>query len=263
MIPLFKIPQKSTKEIIEEIHDTFYTEVDRLLASANIKSSTYTEKQNLIDKSSRLQSLGFGATKEVTEAKIEESRLFNIQVENKQKDELIEAINYFSFKYPLYKFITEDSVKKICEKYNLVYGTVDKYIGTVPEENLQHIENFKIDENDECWVSEERWVKMWRGVPAIDYISKNEVKTSSEDKYNPMSMGFLLNQYKAKLEIAAPLKDFNMTAHEVKDFKISKIEIPDPVVLQPVIFKGKKHYLIVTAWGDEASDELIVNQNFN
>ena len=35
--------------------------------------------------------------------------------------------------------------------------------------------------------------------------------------------------------------------------------IPDPVVLQPV----KGGYLIITAWGDEASDEIVVNQKMN
>jgi len=50
---------------------------------------------------------------------------------------------------------------------------------------------------------------------------------------------------------------------KVKDFKISKIEIPDPVVLKPVYYGGQKHYLIVTAWGLEASDELVVNEKMN
>lgn len=67
----------------------------------------------------------------------------------------------------------------------------------------------------------------------------------------------------APLEIAAPRKDFNMTDMEVRDFKIQKIEIPDPVVLCPVLHKGTKHYLIVTAWGPEASDDLVVNQKMN
>ena len=68
---------------------------------------------------------------------------------------------------------------------------------------------------------------------------------------------------KAPLEICAPVKDFNTKGMELKDFKLSKIEIPDPVVLQPVNFKGEKYYLIVTAWGDEASDELVVNETLN
>ena len=68
---------------------------------------------------------------------------------------------------------------------------------------------------------------------------------------------------KCSLEIAAPIKDFNLDASEVKDFKISDIVIPDPVVLQPVHFEGKKHYLIVTAWGLEAEDDLVINPTNN
>lgn len=41
------------------------------------------------------------------------------------------------------------------------------------------------------------------------------------------------------------------------------IEIPDPVVLKPVIYNSQKYYLIVTAWGLEAGDEIVVNSNHN
>ena len=43
----------------------------------------------------------------------------------------------------------------------------------------------------------------------------------------------------------------------VVGYKIQNI--PDPVVLQPVC----GGYLIVCAWGDEASDEIVVNQQMN
>jgi hypothetical protein len=54
-----------------------------------------------------------------------------------------------------------------------------------------------------------------------------------------------------------------MTNMEVKNNRVSKIEIPDPVVLKPVIYKEVKHYLIVTAWGIEAQDELVLNPTHN
>ena len=67
------------------------------------------------------------------------------------------------------------------------------------------------------------------------------------------------------LAICAPLKDMNMQGmkldgvHMVKD-----VPVPDPVVLMPKNHKnGTVGYLILTAWGDEASDELVVNQNNN
>jgi hypothetical protein len=66
------------------------------------------------------------------------------------------------------------------------------------------------------------------------------------------------------LEIAAPIKDFDTSKMVLSGRKLErKIEIPDPVVLQPVFHGGKKHYLIVTAWGDEASDPEVMNPIHN
>lgn len=259
----------TVNEIIEEIHDTFYTEVDRLLASAHIANSLDTNKQELINKHERLKSLGFTSTKEVKEAEVEIKRLENLKLENEQKKTLIEAINYFAFKYPNYKFITEDSVKKICSKYNLVYGTIDKYTGTVPDKNLKHIEDFKVVEDDECFIHQIRHLSLY----SSDYLSK-EYRTLEQHKLDKQTEEYnsennYFNHYfsekniKHPLEIAAPQKDFNMNGMEVKDHRISKIEIPDPIVLKPIIFSGTKHYLIVTAWGVESSDGLVVNQKLN
>jgi hypothetical protein len=262
---------KTTAEVIEEIHETFYTEVDRLLASAKIANSLDTDKQELIDKCERLKAIGFDNTKEVREAEGEIRRLQDLKTENEQKKNLVNAINYFSFKYPNYKFITEESVKKICQKYNLIYGSIGRYIGTVPDENLKHIENFKVLEDDECYISETIAFFPFDGRER----SFNKIhKTFSEYKeglnrreaqmFARVSHGYSREiNMKCPLEIAAPIKDFNTEGMEVKDFKLSKIEIPDPVVLKPVIFNREKYYLIVTAWGIEASDPMVVNPKHN
>lgn len=239
---------KSVNELIEEIHESFYTEVDKLLASAKLVNSLDTNKQVLIDKCRRLEALGFTNTKEVQEARIEIQRLNLLKEENRKKNELTDAINYFSFKYPNYKFITEESVKKICEKYNLIYGSTDRYIGTVPDKNLKHIEDFKISEDDECYVLFERYWGLKEGV----YYDK-----SYQHWFERSSL------VKLPLEIVAPISDFNLEESEIKDFKISKIEVPDPIVLKPVVYNNKKYYLIVTAWGIEASDEMVVNPKHN
>lgn len=266
---------KTVNEVIEEIHETFYTEVDKLLASAKIANSLDTDKQDLIEKCARLKALGFTNTKEVKEAEAEIARLDELKQDNEAKKTLIEAINYFSFKYPNYKFITEKSVEKICAKYNLVYGAIDRYIGTVPDKNLKHIEDFKVLEDDECFVYEELHYSMFEhGEISMrkEYKTSEKFKREQELKNNPdfyhqrmmmHRMNYREINMKCPLEIAAPLKDFNMQGMEVKGHKISKIEIPDPIVLKPVIFNNQKHYLIVTAWGIEAGDELVVNANHN
>lgn len=255
---------QTVQETIQEIHDTFYSEVDRLLESALQEKSKHTEKQDLIDKCNRLKSLGFTNTKEVQEAEKEIKRLDMIEKENSNKQSLVRAINYFSFNYPHYKFITEESVKKICEKYNLIYGEIGNYIGTVPDKNLRQMEDFKIKEEDMVWQSIYREL----GFGWSDRNTKN-VSKEHVDMYQAPDKGFvdyhrgLYSFRKAPLEIAAPIKDFNTNNMELEDFKLSKIEIPDPVVLQPVLFENKKHYLIVTAWGIESSDELVFNQKLN
>lgn len=262
----FKKPERSVNEIIEEIHNTFDTEVDRLLADAKISRSLDTDKQHLIDKRNRLKRLGFENTKEILEADKEIERLNALAKENESKRNLIDAIEYFSVKYMNYKFITEESVLKICQKYNLIYGTIDRYIGTVPDKNLKHIEDFKIKKEDACYIQEESFSFRSRSIRSI--VDFKEVR-SHTDKYQDGYKSEYAYRYsrssftKHPLEIAAPLKDFNTKGMELKDFKLSKIEIPDPVVLQPVMFNKTKYYLIVTAWGDEASDELVVNQNHN
>jgi len=262
---------KTTNEIIEEIHESFYTEVDKLLASAKILNCLDTDKNDLIEKCERLKSLGFKNTTEIKEAEAELNRLEKLSNENQSKKTLTEAINYFSFKYPNYKFITEESVKKICEKYNLIYGAIDRYIGSVPDKNLKHIEDFKVNKNDECFLYEKkifgfgmREMSMQKNLITFDeHKNRKDIENDHYKRNMLHDHRVRVINMKLPLEIAAPLKDFNMDEMEVKDFKLSKIEIPDPVVLKPVLFNGKKHYLIVTAWGIEASDSLVVNERFN
>lgn len=254
---------KSTSKIIEEIHNDFYSEVDKLLASALVENSLETNKQELIAKSERLKALGFTSTKEVTDAKDELWRIKELERDNESKQYLVRAINYFSQKYPIYKFINEKSVKKICKKYNLIYCGIGRYEGNVPEKNLKQIEEFKIEETDNCYtITSYNYNTVSYNNTGYKFYQEN--RRPKPPKGEPINYNDgKYNMHISELEIVAPLKDFNTNGMEIKDFKLSKLEIPDPVVLKPVYFEGNKYYLIVTAWGIEASDELVVNQRFN
>lgn len=254
---------KTTDELIDEIHESFFTEVDKLLAEAKISLSLDTDKQSLIDKCQRLKGLGFTNTKEVIEAEKELSRLKVLKNENEKKSHIIDAINYFSVKYPQYKFITEESVLKICQKYGLIYGGIERFIGDVPEENLRRIEEFKINEEDGCYLEITRGFRFNDTYTTISHKLYIDGKNSKDRNDLSRLMNTQTNYSECGLEIAAPKSDFNMEGMEVKDFKLSKIEIPDPVVLKPVMFNEKKHYLIVTAWGKEARDIDVINEKSN
>lgn len=266
--PLEFDKKKTTNELIEEIHESFFTEVDRLLEEAKIELPTESPMQHLIDKRDRLVALGFTNTKEVKSVQEEIDRLRQNKINNERKKFLISAINYFSRKYPNYKFITEDSVKRICNKYGLIYGTIDKYIGTVPDKNLKQMEEFKINENDEAYFC--TVIGYWVSENVNTFIDRSEYeeiieerKNKSKDPFHIEIGGYSRFVDKCSLEIAAPITDFDTKGMEVKDFKLQEVPIPDPIVLQPVMFKGERFYLVVTAWGLEASDEDVVNERMN
>lgn len=250
--------QETDVVTVEEIHDTFFTEVDRLLDNAKLFNSLDTDKQALLDKCERLTKLGFSKSKEVQEATAEINRLNYLKIENEEKKELIDAINYFSQKYPLYKFITEESVKKICEKYGLIYGEISNYIGTIPDKNLKEIEDFKISEDDEAYTVNRIFMIDWGSINEEPvFMTFKNTQSINNSKYYRYSIE------KSKLVIAAPISDFDTKNMKIEKQQLIKVPVQDPIVLKPVIYNEKRHFLIMSAWGEEASDENVVNQNFN
>jgi len=262
--------EKTNDELVEEIHTAFLTEVDDLLKQAKVFLPVNTNEE-LIAKAKRLKALGFTSTTEVTKANDAQHKEREIEKENNKRKNLVDAINYFSERYPLYKFITQESVNRICEKYGLVYGEISRYKGTVPDKNLEQIEQFVVQENDECYVELSKDTQL-NIVLKTNYLTKDRHdRIQAADKARLVNDDFIAMlrsstqriNMKCPLEIAAPLKDFDTVGMEVINYKLQNKPIPkpvvDPVVLKPVIFDNTKYYLIVTAWGKEAEDEIVVN----
>lgn len=274
------VKQTKTQQQIKEIHGAFYSETQKLYESAQQMNDMKTQKQDVIDKAERLKKIGFQGTKEIKEAQEEIERLENKQKDNSQKQEIIEAINYFSVKYPHYKFITEASVKRICENHGLIYGTIDLYTGTVPDKNLKQLEEFQIKDEDKAYEEIDEFLSSM-GVRTnktnIDYqqylrtekrkkrLFPDEDVTGAQAELIMRCMELDRREYvqQAPLEIAASSKDFDLKQMDTKEFKIINKPIPDPVVLQPVMYNENKYYLVVTAWGDEAEDSEVLNEKHN
>jgi hypothetical protein len=229
----------STKARIAAIHNEFNTASERLLKEAQAIANSVDSAT--LEKGKRLQKLGFTLTPEAAK---------KAELEKREKENKIDLSNatYYHQHYPHNKFIIEEQVKAICEKYGLVHGPVSRYKGFVPEKNLKQMEDFKLREEDSPYVIA-RWSEgnqYWAGVKKV---SKEEWDASTlaepDGKYH----------YRP-FEICAPQKDFDLRNMRIAGHKIT---VPDPVVLQPVV----GGYLIVSAWGDEASDPIIVNQKHN
>lgn len=252
---------ENENSLIDKIHNEFYSEVGILLNQASQFNEVKNIKPELVDKRNRLYNLGFRNTPEMIEAEKEIIRLDILEKENLSKKELIETINYFSANYPEYKFITEQSVVNICNKYGLVYSTVDNFRGNIPISNLEQIEKFKIKDNDKLYL------KVWH----LSNGKEEEIRISDYNHYRIFSDSPKKSyesewEYReASLEICAPLNQFDITDLELQDKKLVKkqLEIKDPIVLCPVVYNKIKYYLIVTAWGKEASDSEVINHHMN
>jgi hypothetical protein len=209
--------EKSNVELIEDIHNEVYSAHDLLLKEAELILQTPIDESKAKDYE-KLMSLGFNSEKNIKEHKEEIQKI-------EQSKKTKQTIDYYSFKYPFNKFINEDSVVRICEKYGLLLTNVDRFIGSIPEKNQKEIINFKVDKID----------------IANSYTKESQYTTGT---------GLLIIATKDQL---------NMKNARVQGHKLVDIVKEDPIVLQPV----KNGYLIVSAWGIEASDKEVQNPKFN
>lgn len=257
-------PKNYPKEVLE-IHHEFEIASEKLLEEANNIINTQPKINE--SKINILKSLGFNQVKEVQES----SEILNKKELSKQQ---IETVKYFQQNYPFNKFITEEQVKTICHKYNLVCGDVSRFKGFVPEKNVKEISSFKVKDKDILkyivegpngifHINESDILRK----PFLDYInggSEGYVQYEFEQNVKGGEIKFgkfaTVKKSNPTLQICAPVKDMDISGLELKEgYKLEKKFIPDPIVLQPV----NGGYLILSAWGDESSDPLVVNQNFN
>lgn len=227
---------------VEEVHHDFETASEVLLESAQEQLAAINLSNG---KASRLQQLGFD--------KVEEVFLYNNELMRKTAlESQISTLTFYAIKYPQFKFITEAKALEISRKYNLVLGAVKDFKGFVPEVKLVEIENFM---NHIPIAQTDMRPKQWDGrmSTAMLWDSRSGRVTDVDPFKNN-------DPYDKSLSIIAPIKDFDMTGKEVRGYKVvDRPTPPDPIVLFPV----REGYLIISKWGEEASDPDVMNENHN
>lgn len=256
----------STEITAEKIHKDFYGAEERLFVEAI--SFRSNPRAATVLKSERYSKIGFKNCKPVKDA---------IEITKKQQvsEKVISSINYFRTYYPQNKFITEAEVKILCQKYGLLLGDADNYIGDMPDKNLTEIENFRLRKEDFSEIQKEDiWstasilgmIETQRRRSIQSYFIPNRPNNEYVLGYDPFGSPVEkkskeeIKKEQPAFKICAPKQDFNTSGYEVVDgFKL----VYDPIVLQPVSKGGLDGFLIVTAWGEEASDEIVVNEHRN
>lgn len=267
--------EKYSKEV-QEIHRAFHTAGDELIARA--KEILKDKSRRDVLKAKRLKELGFtyATQADITEdlTKLNEGEIGIIEAEK---------LHYYQIRYPNNKYITLDQVKAICEKYDLIFADICRYKGFVPDENLDDIERFKVDPNDIGTETASHyappgvtslWLKLDGGASVLEYQKRNvpakhhttAVKVNSGLKICAPEIDIKMVEFSAEingqwydLPKLESLKMFDTKLVEGGAMPEPIKVIPDPVVLQPVHYG----FLILTAWGDEASDEIVVNPKAN
>ena len=228
------------KVTVKMIHDNFDSAVDELLN----KTLSITEEEIAVR--DRLGDAGFWSS-------LPHQKLSTDAKEFNHKKEAEKNAAYYKQHYPFHKFITRELIVQICKKYGLVFGEASSYKGDIPASNIKEIVSFSLRNEDKI-----------KRICFEETVNDGNGNTQTTWGYRTGEGWFMRVEagttevYEApRMQIAAPVKDFNTNrTHLSKEDGVSLISLPDPVVFQPV----KGGYLIVSKWGDEASDELLINE---
>lgn len=259
--------------IVQAIHNEFNLAGERLLQES--LGIIHNAEKIDIQKASRLNGVGFVNNPLVTKQK-------NIEEITKTPSEWAKIVMEYKKKFPLHKFISDIDIANICKKYILYMGNVGQYKGFVPDKNLKEIEQFKTKyaeglkkfhinkmefeyrsvEGYDCrrieeYVNSKKGNLIGHDLNGIQNFLKYDLLKDS--KYGHVTITITDAVELPLFDICAPKRDMiNNNKWKLINnlFDTKFIYIPDPVVLFPV----EHGAIIVTAWGDEASDPLVVNE---
>lgn len=172
---------KNELTIDQEIHQAVFSAQDNLLKKANsiLKKSEIDSGSSDKYLLSKLFGLGFVNQKEV--------KKIHLNTESEKAKETIELINFYQNKYPKNRFIDEDSIKSICNRFGLLFAPVEMYNSEIPLKNKIEIIDFKCSVKDKC-------IKT-----TVSFFSKNASKIITGKKVKTMTtVSFLMPKIKEK-----------------------------------------------------------------
>lgn len=174
-----------------------------------------------------------------------------------------------------YKFILEPQLERVCEKYNLFVRDVNDFVADIPEKNIKDIMNFQVYVSDlpehlhnffehHQSIFKKEVYQMFDSRPnlnkkvSLSDIGRVEARILQKYKdYVPtLQIAAVRNMFSPEAFSESEARIINLRPERSPRFKVNL----DPIVLCNTKYKGR---IIVTAWGDESNDELVVNQHRN
>lgn len=265
--------------IVEKIHAEI-DEAQEIILKEAVQTLTAASLKD-INKGERLKALGFVNTP----AAINAAKVMQEKEGASERAELVEA---YKREYPLLKFLTEEAMASICEKYGLIMAPISHFIKEVPTKNLEEIEQAKplINSLKAKAKTTTKIIYYSNSYSGPSFCSKKQARKLGLPKEinKAFHSQFKLNDYlkanykgadkfqylcdemtetiedRSGLFIAAPPSNFNLKGlNKTSKFGFSIIKTRE--IKDPVVFRYCKGGLqVLTKWGDEASDPALLNE---
>lgn len=237
---------------IEQIHADFLSASDEIMDEVN-KILSQPIDYSYFELIKKIESFGFSNS--IT---VKEGYWKNTEIEITKM--VADKILYYNQNY-IQKFITHKKLIEICNKYGLVFGDTEHFIGQIPEKNMREIAAFKLKDNERTFAlffqerATGRLGPEHRPATLEEYIEYVNDKSLKRILYSHK----VIKETTPKFKIAGTPDQFDLKNMKIENFEIKKNLPPDPVVLQPV----NGGYLIVSLWGAESKIEDLQNPKYN
>lgn len=176
----------------------------------------------------------------------------------------------YSTLFPLNKVIHLNKILLLCEKYDLVFAETSDYEGVIPQKNLTELEQFLNNHN---------YVHLHKYAEEAGLLKElfGFGKSGKEKK----DYTFIKNREKHLIDYddeESTIYDWCIVAPKnmvvTKKTKKNRLLLDDPIIIGMIKphwgcggirwwEQNEKWGVIVTAWGEEASDESVVNEKMN
>lgn len=161
------------QDTITRIHNEFKTSTKKMLKkikTQHLKPSQVTETDDV----GFLKSIGFGNTEIVKDHinNLEKNFQETLNYENGQ--EFSKRVSILNSLYPEYTVVTEDTLRLICNRYELVFAHSQFYCGTIPNKNIDDLRKF----NETVLIDDNNTQHIDMFVSIIDYDANSLLNTS-------------------------------------------------------------------------------------
>lgn len=257
---------------VEEIHQDFKSASELMQKEFDLWlkiTSNFIEEEKkkdikLKEKSLNLQKLGFCRTPEVIKLEEEQRKMNKTMEEVREKENVLKLVQHYKMYYPQHKFITNEIVESLCQKYNLWCVPVKSYTGSVPDDCVEEMVNFKVRIEDSIIELRHSFGGDWISYSYADDAPRENVLKNLEVRgiYYEDNKYYRINNTKM---ICCPKSSVDLESVQSSKYYSPekggwfKPEPKDPIVLTPV----NGGYLIVSAWGIESQDPEVFNENKN